>query len=177
MHKYAKFLKVFLSNKKKLEELSCVTLNEECSVVIQNKLPKKMTDPGSFTIPCWIGSLSVSNSLAELGASINLMPYSIFAKLDLGDPKPTRMSIQLTDCSVKYPRGIIENVLEKIDKFVFHVDFVILDMDEDKNLPLILGRPFLATARALIDVCTGKLTLRVGNEEVIFDIGRSMRDL
>ncbi|XP_076929179.1 uncharacterized protein LOC143593433 [Bidens hawaiensis] len=174
MPKYAKFLKEVLSNKKKSEELSCVTLNEECSAVLQNKLPKKMTDPGSFTIPCLIGSLSVSNALADLGASINLMPYFVFAKLDLGEPKPTRMSIQLVDRSVKYPRGIVENMLVKIDKFVFPVDFVILDMDEDKNVPLILGRPFLATARALIDVCTGRLTLRVGDEEVTFDIGATV---
>ncbi|XP_022041981.1 uncharacterized protein LOC110944635 [Helianthus annuus] len=175
MPKYAKFLKDILSNKKKLEELSQVTLNEECSAVLQNKLPKKMNDPGSFTIPCLIGSLSVSNALADLGASINLMPYAVFAKLDLGDPKPTRMSIQLADRSVKYPRGIVENMLVKIDKFVFPVDFVILDMDEDKNVPFILGRPFLATARALIDVCTGRLTLRVDDEEVTFDIGKSMQ--
>ncbi|XP_076889029.1 uncharacterized protein LOC143539662 [Bidens hawaiensis] len=119
-----------------------------------------MTDPGSFTIPCLIGSLSVSNALADLGASINLMPYSVFAKLDLGEPKPTRISIQLVDHSVKYPRGIVENMLVKIDKFVFPVDFVILDMDEDENVPLILGRPILATARALIDVYTGRLTFR-----------------
>ncbi|XP_076955622.1 uncharacterized protein LOC143630513 [Bidens hawaiensis] len=175
MPKYAKFLKEVLSNKKKLEEISCVTLNEECSAVLQNKLPKKMTDPGSFTIPCLICSLSISNALADLGASINLMPYSIFSKLYLGEPKPTRMSIQLADRSVKYPRGIVENMLVKIDKFVFPVDFVILDMDEDKNVPLILGRPFLVTARALIDVCTDRLTLRVGDEEVTFDIGKSMR--
>ncbi|XP_076955266.1 uncharacterized protein LOC143630043 [Bidens hawaiensis] len=175
MPKYAKFLKEVLSNKKKLEEISCVTLNEECSTILQNKLPKKMNDPGSFTIPCLIGSLPVTNALANLGASINLMPYSVFAKLDLGEPKPTRMSIQLADRSVKYSRGIVENMLVKINKFVFLVDFVILDMDEDKNIPLILGRPFLATARAIIDVCTGRLTLRVGDEEVTFDIGRSLR--
>ncbi|KAK1439692.1 hypothetical protein QVD17_05512 [Tagetes erecta] len=175
MPKYAKFLKDLLTNKKKLEELSHVTLNEECSAILQNKLPKKMNDPGSFTIPCLIGSLSVSNALADLGASINLMPYAVFAKLDLGEPKPTRMSIQLADRSVKYPRGIVENMLVKIDRFVFPVDFVILDMDEDKNVPLILGRPFLATARALIDVCTGRLTLRVDDEEVTFDVGRSMQ--
>jgi hypothetical protein len=175
MPKYAKFLKDILTNKKKLEELSHVTLNEECSAILQNKLPKKMIDPGSFTIPCLIGSLSVSNALADLGASINLMPYSVFAKLDLGEPKPTKMSIQLADRSVKYPRGIVENMLVKIDKFVFPVDFVILDMDEDKNVPLILGRPFLATSRALIDVCDSKLTLRVDDEQVVFDIKDSMR--
>ncbi|XP_076899224.1 uncharacterized protein LOC143553036 [Bidens hawaiensis] len=134
-----------------------------------------MTYPGSFTIPCLIGSFSVSNALADLGASINLMPYSVFSKLDLGEPKLTRMNIQLADRFVKYPRGIVENMLVKIEKFVFPVNFVILDMDEDKNVPLILGRPFLATARALIDVCTGRLTLRVGDDEVTFDIWKSMR--
>ena len=118
-----------------------------------------MTDPGSFTIPCLIGNLTVSNALADLGASINLMPYSIFAKLNLGEPSPTRMSIQLADRSVKFPRGIVENMLVKVDNFVFPVDFFILDMDEDSEVPLILGRPFLATARALIDVYDCKLTL------------------
>ncbi|KAD4586318.1 hypothetical protein E3N88_23919 [Mikania micrantha] len=175
MPKYAKFLKDLLTNKQKLEELSHVILNEECSAVLQNKLPEKMKDPGSFTIPCLIGGLSVNNALADLGASINLMPYSMFSKLDLGEPKPTRMSIQLADRSVKYPRGIVENMLVKIGKFVFPVDFVILDMDEDRNVPLILGRPFLATSRALVDVWEGKLTLRVDEEEVVFRIKDSMQ--
>ncbi|KAI3811300.1 hypothetical protein L1987_21021 [Smallanthus sonchifolius] len=175
MPKYAKFLKDLLSNKKKLEDLSHVTLSEECSAVVQNKLPHKRDDPGSFTIPCIIGSFSVSNALADLGASINLMPYAVFSKLDLGESRPTRMSIQLADKSVKYPRGIVENMLVKVDKFIFVVDFVILDMDEDEKVPLILGRPFLATARALIDVCDGKLTLRVNQEEVTFDVAKSMK--
>ncbi|KAK1429674.1 hypothetical protein QVD17_11888 [Tagetes erecta] len=175
MPKYAKFLKDLLTNKQKLEELSHVILNEECSAILQNKLPQKMKDPGSFTIPCLIGSLSVNNALADLGASINLMPYSLFQKLDLGEPQPTRMSIQLADRSVKYPRGIIENMLVRVGKFVFPVDFVILDMDEDKNVPLILGRPFLATSRALVDVFEGKLTLRVDEEEVVFSIEKSMK--
>ncbi|KAK1430086.1 hypothetical protein QVD17_12590 [Tagetes erecta] len=175
MPKYAKFLKDLLTNKKKLEELSTVILSEECSAVLQNKLPKKMTDPGSFTIPCLIGDLTFSHALADLGASINLMPYSIFAKLNLGEPTPTRMSLQLADRSVKFPRGIVENMLVKVDKFVFPVDFVILDMDEDSKVPLILGRPFLATARALIDVFDGKLTLRVDDDAITFDIQRSMK--
>ena len=103
MPKYAKFLKDLLTNKKKLEELSIVTLSEECSAAVQNQLPKKMTDPESFTISCLIGDLTVSHALADLGASINLMPYSIFAKLNLGEPTPTRMSLQLADRSVKFP--------------------------------------------------------------------------
>uniref|UniRef100_A0A251RZ31 Aspartic peptidase domain-containing protein n=1 Tax=Helianthus annuus TaxID=4232 RepID=A0A251RZ31_HELAN len=116
MPKYAKFLKDLLYNKKKLEEISIVTLGEECSVVVQNKLPQKMIDPGSFTIPCLFGSSSVSHVLANLGASINLIPYLIYSKLDLGELVLTRMSIQLVNRSVKYPRGIVENILVKVKK-------------------------------------------------------------
>ena len=174
MSTYAKFLKELLKNKRKFEDLSTVELNEECSAILQNKLPMKLKDLGSFTIPCLIGSLNVEKALADLGASINLMPYKMFKQLGLGEPKPTRMSIQLADRSVKYPRGIIEKVLVKIDKFIFPVDFVVLDMDEDVEVPLILGRIFLATARAVIDVGDGKLVLRVGDEEIIFRIYDAM---
>ncbi|GJT92361.1 putative nucleotidyltransferase, ribonuclease H [Tanacetum coccineum] len=175
MPKYAKFLKDLLTNKKKLEDLSTVIMSEECSAVLDGKLPKKMSDPGSFTIPCLIGNLSVHNALADLGASINLMPYSMYAKLGLSEPKPTRMTIQLADRSIKYPRGIIENLLVKVDRFVFLVDFVILDMDEDSKVPLILGRPFLSTSRCLVDVYEKKMTLLVDGEEVIFYIDKSMK--
>ncbi|XP_021996223.1 uncharacterized protein LOC110893421 [Helianthus annuus] len=175
MPKYAKFLKDILSNKQKLEDMSCVVMNESCSAILQNRLPTKMGDPGSFTLPCLIGNMSVSHALADLGASINLMPYKVFTKLDLGEPSPTRMSIPLADRSIKYPRGFVENMLVKIDKFVFPVDFVILDMDEDSRVPLILGRPFLNTARTIVDVAAGQITLRVNDEHVTFDIKRSMQ--
>ncbi|XP_027348020.1 uncharacterized protein LOC113859445 [Abrus precatorius] len=151
MPKYAKFLKDLLSNKKKLEELATVTLNEECSAILQNKMPKKLKDPGSFTLPCLIGRLIVDRALADLCASINLMPYYIFKKIGLGEPRLTRMSIQLADRSVQYPRDIIEDVLVKVENLIFPVDFVILDMDEDTEVPLILGLPFLATAKVIID--------------------------
>ena len=175
MPKYAKFLKDLLSNKKKLESLSTVTLGARCSALVQNKLPEKLDDPVVFTIPCLFGSSSVNHALADLGASINLMPYSTYQKLDLGDPLPTRMSITLADRSVKYPRGIVENVLVKVDKFVFPSDFVILDMEADDRVPLIMGRPFLRTAKAMIDVFEGKITLRVGEENVTFDVRKSMK--
>ncbi|KAK5812103.1 hypothetical protein PVK06_027511 [Gossypium arboreum] len=131
MPTYAKFLKDLLTNKRKFEEFSMVELTEECSAILQNKLPTKQKDLGSFTIPCLIGSLNVEKALADLGASINLMPYKMFKQLGLGEPKPTRISILLADRSIKYPRGIIEDVLIKVDKFIFPVDFVALDMDED----------------------------------------------
>ncbi|KAK5811303.1 hypothetical protein PVK06_026632 [Gossypium arboreum] len=166
MPKYVKFLKKLLTKKRKSDNLSIVELNVVCSVILQNKLPNKLKDPGSFSIPCLIGSLNVENALADLGASINVMPYKMFKQLGLGEPKPTRMSIQLADRSIRYPRGIIEDVLVKVDKFVFPIDFVVLDMDEDIEVPMILGQPFLATARTITDVGTSELVLRVGNEKI-----------
>ncbi|KAK5785650.1 hypothetical protein PVK06_040252 [Gossypium arboreum] len=159
-----KFLKELLANKRKLDEALHVELNAVCSAILKNKLPNKLKDPGSFTIPCLIGSLDVNNALADLGASINVMPFEMFKQLGLGKPKQTRMSIQLVDKTIRFPRGIIEYVLVKIDKFIFPVDFIVLDIEEDSNTPLILGRPFLATAKTIIDVGTGELTLRVGDE-------------
>ncbi|XP_073154031.1 uncharacterized protein [Henckelia pumila] len=103
-------------------------------------------------------------------ASINLMSYSVFRKLGLGEPKSTRMSLQLADRSIKHPRGIIKDVLVKLDKFIFSMDFVVLDMEEDLDMPLILGRLFLATEKALIDVQKGELLLRVGDDKIAFDI-------
>ncbi|XP_075473934.1 uncharacterized protein LOC142504991 [Primulina tabacum] len=103
------------------------------------------------------------------------MPLSVFRKLGLGEPKPTRMSLQLADISVKYPRGVIEDVLVKVDKFIFPADFVVLDMEENMEMPLILGRPFLATGKALIDVQEGKLRLKVGEEEINFDVFNALK--
>ncbi|XP_021971755.1 uncharacterized protein LOC110866917 [Helianthus annuus] len=148
MPKYAKFLKDLLRNKEKLGELSNVPLNGGCSAVVLNKLPEKLTDPGIFTIPCLFGSNTNTRALADLGASINLMPFSLYEKLDLGELAPTRMTLSLADRSIKYPRGIVENLLVKVDKFVFPADFVILDMEADERVPIILGRPFLRTGQS-----------------------------
>ena len=161
-----KFLKELLTNKQKLDKASHVELNAVCSAILQNKLANKLKDPKSFTIPCLIGSLDVNNALADLGASINVMPYKMFKQLGFGKPKQTRMSIQLVDKTIRFPRGIIEDVLIKIDKFIFPVDFVVLDIEEDSNVPLILGRPFLATTKKIIDVGTGELTLCVRDETI-----------
>ncbi|GJS56529.1 reverse transcriptase domain-containing protein [Tanacetum coccineum] len=138
MPKYAKFLKGILSNKAILEEACTVTMNERCSAVLLNKLPSKEKDPGSFTIPCHIRHLHIDNALADLGASISLMPYMMYEKLGLGEPKPTRMSLELADRSIQYPWGIAEDVLIKIDKFILSIDFVILDMREDSRITIIL---------------------------------------
>ncbi|KAH9768811.1 phosphatidylinositol-3-phosphatase myotubularin-1 [Citrus sinensis] len=167
---YAKFMKEMLSNKRKLEEHETVMLTEDCTAILQNKLPPKLKDPGSFNIACTIGNCYFDKALCDLGASINLMPFSVLKKLGLGESKATIVTLQLADRSIKYPRGIIEDVLVKVDKFIFPADFIVLDMAEDIELPLILGRPFLATGRALIDVQEGKLILRVQNEQVIFNV-------
>ncbi|GJX09819.1 reverse transcriptase domain-containing protein [Tanacetum coccineum] len=133
MPKYTKFLKSLLTNKARIEEAYTVTMNERCSTILLNKLPSKEKDPGSFTIPCDIGHLHINNALADLGASISLMPYTMYEKLGLGEPKPTRMSLELADRSSYYQGGgiIVENVLIKVNKFILPVDFVILDMPED----------------------------------------------
>nr|GEV54490.1 hypothetical protein [Tanacetum cinerariifolium] len=144
-------------------------MNERCSAVLLNKLPSKEKDPGSFTIPYVIVNLHINNALADLGASISLMPYTMYEKIGRGDRKPTRMSLELADRSIQYPRGIAENILIKIDKFGIPINFVILDLWEDSRILIIIGRPFLATVQAMIDVFNKMITLRVGNEEAIFD--------
>ncbi|XP_022007224.1 uncharacterized protein LOC110906392 [Helianthus annuus] len=174
MPKYVKFLKDLLKSKDRLGEVSNIPLSGGCSAVVLNKVPEKLTDPGLSTIPCLFGSDTECRALADLGASINLMPYSMYERLGLGELSPTRMSLSLADRSVKYPRGIIENLLVKVDKFIFPVDFVILDMEADEKVPIILGRPFLCTAKAIIDVFNGKITLQVGEERVTFKIACSM---
>ncbi|GJT61569.1 DNA-directed DNA polymerase [Tanacetum coccineum] len=170
MPKYAKFLKGLLTNKARLEEAYKIFMNERCSAVLLNKLPSKEKDPGSY-----ISQLHIDNTLAYLGASISLMIYTMYKKLGLGEPKATRMSLELVDRSNQYPRGIIENVLIKVDKFFLPIDFVILYMPEDSRVPIILGRPFLATARAMIDMFKKRITLRVGDDEVIFDVDQSIK--
>ena len=132
-----------------------------CSAIIQKALPQKSKDPGSFTIPVTIGRLEVGKALLDLGASINLMPLSMLQRIGDLEIKPTRMSLQLVDRTIKYPHGVVEDVLVKVDKFMFPTDFVIMDMEEDAEVPLILGRPFMNTAKVLIDVNGGKLTVRV----------------
>ncbi|GJY74200.1 DNA-directed DNA polymerase, partial [Tanacetum coccineum] len=114
-------------------------------------------------------------ALADLGANISLMPYSMYARLDLGELKPTRTCIELANKSTQYPRGIAENVIVKVDKFIFHMDFVVLDMKERHKILIILGRPFIATAHAMIDVFNKKISFKVGNETITFDIEKSMK--
>ncbi|KAL5578388.1 hypothetical protein UlMin_020087 [Ulmus minor] len=175
MPNYVKFMKDMLTKKRRFGEFETVALTRECSTVLQNKLPPKLKDPGSFTIPCSIGNQYFGKALCDLGASINLMPMSIFKKLGIGEARPTTVSLQLADRSIAHPEGKIEDVLVKVDKFIFLVDFIVLDYEADLEVPIILGRPFLATGRTLIDVQNGELTMRVQDEHVTFNVFQSMK--
>ena len=175
MPSYVKFMKDILSQKRRLADFEIVNLTEECSAILQRKLPQKLKDPGSFTIPCTIGNAIFERAICDLGASINLMPLSIFKRLGLGEARPTTVTLQLADRSLKHLRGVIEDVLVKVDKFIFPAYFIVLDMEEDKEIPIILGRPFLATGRAMIDVQRGELKLRVQEDEVKFNVFEAVR--
>ncbi|CAJ2659226.1 unnamed protein product [Trifolium pratense] len=166
MPSYAKFLKELLTKKRKPLDDEMVSMTEECSALIQRKLPQKKKDPGSFTIPCSIGTLTIEKALCDLGASINLMPLSMMKKIPGAVAKPTKMSLSLADRSVVHPEGILHDVLVKVAGFVFPADFVVLDIEETREWePLLLGRPFLATSRALINVEMGELMLRTDDQQ------------
>ena len=173
MPTYAKFLKEILSKKRKIAKEGIVNLTATCSAVTQQKLPAKMKDPGRFTIPCSIGKYEFKKALCDSGASINLMPLSVVQRLSLGKLTPTAITLQIADRSMAQPEGVLEDVLVKVGKFIFPVYFVIMKMEENTQVPLLLGRPFLATGAALIDVQKGELTLRVGNEGVHFNLNMS----
>ncbi|GJT89746.1 reverse transcriptase domain-containing protein [Tanacetum coccineum] len=150
-------------------------ISDESSAMIQNKVSPKLGDPGSFLIPCNLNKTFSCNALADLGASINLMPYSLYAKLSPETLKPTKISVRLADRSFQYLVGIAENMLVEVGKFTFLADLVILEMEEDSKVPLILGRPFLHTADAVIRVKQKQLNLGVGTERMIFNIDSAMK--
>ncbi|GJT80902.1 retrovirus-related pol polyprotein from transposon TNT 1-94 [Tanacetum coccineum] len=135
---------------------------------INKFIPPKEKDLGSFTLPCYINNVCFDNALADRGASVSVMPLSTYLNLGLGELAHTKLTVELVDRTVKYPKGIAENGLVGIGKIVFPIDFIILDMPEDIKVPLVLGRPFLSTAHAKIDVFKRKITLRVGEEKIIF---------
>ncbi|GJR23685.1 reverse transcriptase domain-containing protein [Tanacetum coccineum] len=161
MPKFASTLKALIGNKEKLNEMARTPLNEHCSAVILNKLPEKLGDPDRFLIPCKFPGMDDCLALADLGASINLMPFFVWKKLNLPNLTPTCMTLELADRSISRPIGIAKDVNVKVGVFQFPADFVVVDFEPDPRVPLILGRCFLKTSRALIDVYEGELTLRV----------------
>ncbi|XP_016477783.1 uncharacterized protein LOC107799210 [Nicotiana tabacum] len=172
--KYAKYIKDIMANKRRLTEFETVALIEECSSRVQSILPPKLKDPGCFTIPLAIRKHEVGRALCDLGASINLVPLSVFKKLNLRAPGPTIVLLQLADRSLAVPEGIIEDVLVRVGKFIFPRDFTILDYMADEEVSIIWGRPFLATGGALIDVREDKLKMRVHDEEITFNLYKAL---
>nr|GEV55764.1 reverse transcriptase domain-containing protein [Tanacetum cinerariifolium] len=175
MPKLASILKALIGNKEKLSEMARTSLNEHCSAVLLKKLPKKLGDPGKFLIPCNFPEMAECLALADLGASINLMPFSVWKSLSLPDLTPTCTTLELADRSISRPIGVAEDVYVKVGSFHFPADFVVVDFNADPRVPLILKRSFLKTERALIDVFEGKLTLRAGKESITFNLEQTLR--
>nr|GEV83104.1 hypothetical protein [Tanacetum cinerariifolium] len=168
-------IKSLLTNKDKLYELARTPLNEHCSAVLLKKLPEKLGDLGKFLIPCDFLRMDECLALADLGASINLKPLSVWNNISLLELTPTLMTLELADRLISRPIGVAEYVFVKVGKFNFSADFVVVDFDADPRVPLILGRSFLKTGRALIDVYARELTLRVNNEAVTFNLDQTSR--
>ncbi len=166
---YARYLKDILNNKRPLPTMEVVKLAEHYSNIILHKLPEKKKDPGCPTITCSIGAQQFDQALCDLGASVSVMPKDVFDKLNFMVLAPTPMRLQLADSSVRYPAGIAKDVLVKIRDFFISVDFVVLDMDTGKETPLILGRPFLSTVGANIDMGTGSIYFHINGKEKKFE--------
>ena len=164
---YAKFLKDLCTVKKGLDIEKKAFLTEQVSAIIQSKNSVKYKDPGSPTILVNIGGTCIDKALLDLGASVNLLPYSVYKQLGLGELKPTNITLSFADRSVKIPKGIVEDVLVKVDKFYYLVDFVVLDTEPiasgPNHVPIILGRPFLATSNAIINCRNGVIQLTFEN--------------
>ncbi|XP_028220254.1 uncharacterized protein LOC114401875 [Glycine soja] len=167
---YSKFLKDMLTRKNRYIHQENIVIEGNCSVVIQRILPPKHKDPGSVTIPCSIGEVTMGKALIDLGASINLMPLSICRRLGELEIMPTRITLQLANRSITRPHGVIEDILMRVKHMVFLADFVVMDVEEDHEVPVILGRPFMSTTSCIIDI--GRKTLEMGFEDqkINFDL-------
>jgi len=164
---YAKFIKKKFSKKKTIEHNEIIALTRESSAIIK-KLPPKLGDPGSFSIPCVIGSETIDKAMCDLGASISLLPLSLFKRMCIGKLKPTKVTLKLVDRTNIHPFGFIEDIPIEVGGIYIPTDFIVLDMDEDDQVPILLGRPFLATAGPIFDVKGGRIAFRVSDEMVSF---------
>ncbi|CAN6567590.1 unnamed protein product [Malus baccata var. baccata] len=177
--KYAKFLKKLCTTRKRIREKEVVHVSENVSAMLQRKLPPNCKNPGSFTIPCVIGNTRFEHAMLDLGASINVMPYSVYASMNLGELKNDGVIIQLADRSNAYPKGVLEDVLVQVDHLIFPADFYVLDMEDSNHSPpspLLLGRPFMKTAQTKIDVAKGAVTMAFGGDMINFKIPESIEN-
>ncbi|XP_026459719.1 uncharacterized protein LOC113360425 [Papaver somniferum] len=174
-----KFLKEMCIVKRDAGVYKKAFLTQQVSSIISQKYPVKFKDPGCPTVTCVIGSQKIENALLDLGASVNLLPFSVYEQLGLGEMKPTRITLQLADRSVKIPRGIIEDFLVQVENFIYPVDFVILDTQhvcsQDINIPIILGCPFLSTANAIIHCQTGLVKFSYGNQKISVNVFKALQ--
>ncbi|KAM2294926.1 hypothetical protein ACFX1S_034781 [Malus domestica] len=176
--RYAKFLKELCTTRKRISNKEVVKVSENVSAVLQRKLPPKCKDPGSFTIPCVIGNTRFEKCMLDLGASINVMPYSIYASMNLGELKQDGVIIQLADRSNAYPKGVLEDVLVQVNHLIFPADFYVLEMEDSSHapsLPILLGRPFMKTARTKIDVFMGTLTMEFDGDIIRFNLSETIK--
>ncbi|XP_026378294.1 uncharacterized protein LOC113272710 [Papaver somniferum] len=176
--KYARIMKNLCTNKQRLTGNEVMKVGENSSAILQKKLPLKYKDPDSFDIPIFIGNTKFNKAMLDLGASVNVMTASIYESLNLGPLKETGITLQLADRSNVYPRGIIEDVLVQVNQLIFPADFRVLEMIDGLTytyLPLLLGRPFMSTARTKIDVHDGSLTMKFDGEVICFNIYETMR--
>jgi hypothetical protein len=165
---YAKYIRDILNKKRPLPTTEVIKLTEECSEAILNIPLRKKKDPGCPTIDCSIGDQHFNNALCDLGASVSVMPASVYKKLKHTTLEPTSMCLQLADQSIRHPMGIAENIPVKIRDFIIPVDFVVLDMSPDSKVSIILGRPFLSTANTHIDVGKGEIKFNINGQEEHF---------
>ncbi|XP_031249191.1 uncharacterized protein LOC116107025 [Pistacia vera] len=176
--RYAKFLKELCTNKRKLKGNEKIRMGENVSAILQKRLPPKCKDLGMFTIPCKLGDIRIEKAMLDLGASINIMPLSIYSSLNIGPLKETSVIIQLAGISNVYLEGVVEDVLVQVNGLVFPTDFYVLDMEEDdssNSTLMLLGRPFLKISRTKIDVHDGTLTIEFDGEIIKFNIYDAMR--
>lgn len=160
-----------------MEEETTIVAGANLSAMLQRNLPKKCPDPGVFGIPCVIGDTHIAKAMMDLGASINVMPLSMYREMKIGGMRDTRVAIQLADRSVVHPEGFMEDVLVRVGDLIFPADFYVLDMmdRESRSGGFLLGRPFMCTAKTIIDCATGKLTFEFGGKNVEFDVLGSMK--
>jgi len=173
---YAKFLKDMLTKKNRYIHSDKIVVEGNCSVVIQCILPPKHKDPGVVTITCSIGEVAVAKALIDMGASINLMPFSMCRRLGEIEIMPTHMTLQLANLSITRPYGVIEDVLVKVKHLIFLADFIVIDIEEDADIPLILGRPFMSTASSMVDIGKKILQMGIEDQKISFDLFHEDKD-